>query len=1174
MAENIPPEEPSREKLVQQDMLRRILKRLLYAGLILASIAILSLLGLYLAQRGRSGLPITLADTLKDTSVSFLQYVFLHPKTYLWHKEAILATRLVADLFTKSAGLLLISLILATAIGGSLGLAAALFRKRNLTPLIILTSILGVSTPSFLLAMLFWVINVSIFRWFNLETTPFPPTGFGWDKHLILPALVLAARPIAQIMQVTQLSVSDALSQDYIRAAKAKGVSERLILWEHILPNITIPILTTLGTSLRFSLASLPIVESFFLWPGLGLGILQAIELDMPYLITDLVVALGFMFLLLNTLLDFAYPLLDPRLNDTQTIQQEEKLASWKNTLQNLLTPRKKSVRSNAIQPQKKVEQTMEKAPILEPRESLGERPAYSQQKSILKSALTNPLLMINGLILLLLLLLALFGEKLAGGTMVPMHGVMFIEDVIQGPPFPPSSVFPWGSDLVGRDMRQLVLAGARQTLTLALLATIARVLLGVVIGLISGWLQHSWFDKFTQAVISVWAAFPNTIFALILILGLGIQKGMSVFIIALCIIGWDEISQMVRGQVIQQKPYLYIEAARSTGAKSSDILLHHILPHLFPTILVLMVMEMGSVLMLLAELGYLNIFLGGGFKVELVSGAIYHFSDMPEWSALLANIRYYWRSYPWMVWYPGMMFMLAILSFNLFGEGLRRFLSETRLVLNKFINRYALLLILVLLIGGVWLFRSHTPYAMYKEQAQQFKAQNTLADIQELTDPKYEGRESGTAGNLTAAEYIAKRMEAIGLFPAGEHDTYLQQLANPRFQLTETPLLSLLTADGQEIPLTYRSDFVEYVGNAPGYGEGTGQVHAVLLGSGDKPEAITYSAKGSVERVLLLSRADYEAINIRTPISGVLIVDDDPAVMQKKYVSPYNTNSNFPIILISPATAERFFEGSGTTWAAFQQQSAQMYPSQISTMILNTSATLKVSGTSQFGEGKYINVIGYIPGSGALTGEGMGQGLDKHVIIVSAYFDGLGNNPGSPAVPGANDNASGVAAMLEIARVLKESEIPPYKTILFVAWSGGERGDQLNVDNLMNAKTGFSSLEVESVIELFGVAGGSGNVISINPGSSFRLVNVFQESARMLDTTITTRGRDPHFDWPLGRPLLNRTATTASVSWDGSDQFAHTSEDTVEHIELEKMEKLGQTTTLAITVISRQKEY
>ena len=158
-------------------------------------------------------------------------------------------------------------------------------------------SILGVSLPSFLFAMLLWILNFRLYRWFGLSHAPFPPQGFGWDLHLVLPALVLAARPIAQVMQITYVATTDILKEDFIRTATSKGVSRRLILSKHVYRNILIPVLTTLGTSLRFSLASLPVVESFFNWPGLGLSILTALNLDFPFLVKDPTIIFGLFFL-------------------------------------------------------------------------------------------------------------------------------------------------------------------------------------------------------------------------------------------------------------------------------------------------------------------------------------------------------------------------------------------------------------------------------------------------------------------------------------------------------------------------------------------------------------------------------------------------------------------------------------------------------------------------------------------------------------------------------------------------------------------------------------------------------------------------------------------------------------------------------------------------------------
>ena len=141
---------------------------------------------------------------------------------------------------------------------------------------------------------------------------PLPPTGFGWDEHAIMPALVLAARPLAQIVQITYVSLMDVLRQDYIRTAHAKGLRQRWVIVRHALRNVLVPVLTTLGASLRFSLASLPVVEVFFVWPGVGLALWRAIGEGNEPIVTDVMVLLGLFFLVVNGLLEAALPHLAP----------------------------------------------------------------------------------------------------------------------------------------------------------------------------------------------------------------------------------------------------------------------------------------------------------------------------------------------------------------------------------------------------------------------------------------------------------------------------------------------------------------------------------------------------------------------------------------------------------------------------------------------------------------------------------------------------------------------------------------------------------------------------------------------------------------------------------------------------------------------------------------------
>ena len=215
----------------------------------------------------------------------------------------------------------------------------------------------------------------------------------------------------------------------------------------------------------------------------------------------------------------------------------------------------------------------------------------------------------------------------------------------------------------------------------------------------------------------------------------------------------------------------------------------------------------------------------------------------------------------------------------------------------------------------------------------------------------------------------------------------------------------------------------------------------------------------------------------------------------------------------------------------------------------------LEVSGTDGNENSKQWNVLGYIPGTGALQEGSIGAGsADQQVIIISAYYDGLGYGTDGQFYPGANDNASGVAAMLEIARVLKNAPYPPEKTVLFIAWAPGERQEGLSIVKITEATNIFNNSYFEAVLELSAVGGGSGNALSLAQGSSYRLVTLFQKAAQRTHVNITTRGRGPHTGIDIKQGFGERTALTSYISWDGSDQYAHTPLDTYDRIDPQKL--------------------
>jgi len=222
---------------------------------------------------------------------------------------------ILTDTYPKSMGLLAVSLLVSLIIGALAGMVAALSKRFPLAFFVLILTILGISTPSFFAAML---LQLGEIKWVQRFGYPLVAVGgFGWDyQHLLLPTLVLAARPVAYLTRSTFVELSQIMGQDYIRTAWAKGWSLRGVLFHHSFRNMAVPILTALSVSLRFSLGSLPVVEFFFGWPGLGNRLLSAIQAGQTPVVAGLGLALGLTFLTLNLLLDIAYRFIDPRLQE------------------------------------------------------------------------------------------------------------------------------------------------------------------------------------------------------------------------------------------------------------------------------------------------------------------------------------------------------------------------------------------------------------------------------------------------------------------------------------------------------------------------------------------------------------------------------------------------------------------------------------------------------------------------------------------------------------------------------------------------------------------------------------------------------------------------------------------------------------------------------------------
>lgn len=222
----------------------------------------------------------------------------------LWQQQP--AVTLVLQRVPYTLRLAVTALGLSLLISIPAGVVSAVFRDRVIDRVVMLVALLGQCIPGFWLGlMLMMIFSVSL-QWL-------PTSGSGTFKHLILPAVSLAAYSMGRIARLTRSSLLEVLGKGFIRTARAKGVKERGIILKHALRNAAIPIITLLGLDIGSMLGGAVITETVFAWPGLGRLVIQAIgQRDFP-LVQASVFFIATVVVLMNLLVDLSYGFLDPR---------------------------------------------------------------------------------------------------------------------------------------------------------------------------------------------------------------------------------------------------------------------------------------------------------------------------------------------------------------------------------------------------------------------------------------------------------------------------------------------------------------------------------------------------------------------------------------------------------------------------------------------------------------------------------------------------------------------------------------------------------------------------------------------------------------------------------------------------------------------------------------------
>lgn len=220
----------------------------------------------------------------------------------------------ILDAFPHTLALALLSVVIMTLIGIPVGIISAVKQKTFLDRFVMVSAIGGVSAPNFWVGMIVLYVFIYNLRLFPMNPLETISMGFlPYIGYLILPAAVLGVRGIAVVARLTRSTLLEVVRQDYIRMARAKGLTERVVILKHALRNALIPVITYVGMDLAFLMGGAVVTETVFAWPGLGRLAVQALrQKDIP-MVLGTVLFTAAVIVIANLITDLCYGAVDPR---------------------------------------------------------------------------------------------------------------------------------------------------------------------------------------------------------------------------------------------------------------------------------------------------------------------------------------------------------------------------------------------------------------------------------------------------------------------------------------------------------------------------------------------------------------------------------------------------------------------------------------------------------------------------------------------------------------------------------------------------------------------------------------------------------------------------------------------------------------------------------------------
>jgi ABC-type dipeptide/oligopeptide/nickel transport system permease subunit len=728
-----------------------------------------------------------------------------------------------------------------------------------------------------------------------------------------------------------------------------------------------------------------------------------------------------------------------------------------------------------------------------------------------------------------------------------------------------------------------MMLYGARNTLIAAAFIAMARIILGVIFGAYAGWNEGSMGDRGIMGAIGVIAAVPALIIGMLLIYALDIRRGLPVFIIALTVIGWTEIAQYIRGEFLVLRKRSFIEGARSVGATNLAIAVRHVLPNLLPTLLVITFLEVAAVLLLFGELGFVGVYIGGGSHIavgdELTGTQLVTLSEVPEWGAMLAEGYRWLRAKPFIVYPPAAAFCIAVVGFTALGEGLRRFIESHHVSTNFLLRKRMFLIVIAITVATVFIINNTGPAPWLARVAEAFDADSAYGHTQKLSE--MDGRGAGQVGGFEAAAYIAEKFEQYGLNPGWRQSEYIYPKEEILVWPAAQPELTILDKDGQPTQsFRHQLDF-GFVIEGHG-GSGLVELPLTYVGFNEAGDAYSWESYRGLDlrdRIVLLIQgnapSDFANEALIRGADGVLWITGDESDAVRSQIQfahedrRYLQNPTIPIMRIRPEVAQVILGHDNLSLSDLTTSKANVSQHGAGWWTRDLGTTVRMF--VELGEPVTTSapvVLGHILGSDFT--------IANELVVVLANYDSLGIDPDGTVYPGANHNAAGIGIMLEVARLWQQEELDPRRSVLFIAWGGGNLenpglgdflADERSIRHLP-ATASRTRLTPRLVFQLDYVGAG-GETLLIQPRSNTHLIELLQNSTSDAGISLDP---DPSDTAPPIERWNSPRSAWLSFAWQDGETIP--TEDVIDRIEAAKLQSIGEVVSHVLTQVVRQTRY